>query len=413
MAIEREDPQPSHQLAVEIGRDDANDPASAEEFDTSPEALHALLELERSIDHSVEAEIPPVKWASDAQQPDYAHSLAAERAGLDIDGTFTFDLNTFGLLATANHFRPAGDGSNVMFGLRGAVLTEGDDLQDRRAITLRDTRPDHAAFRCTLGIINLSSGRIDAFSGSTVPNRVWMRNYFRKRNNIQPFRRTNSNILPTGCYIYRVAGHSSNRIRPAMRMSNPDNLAQDGMCTVLRTYNDLVYSHNDFWDRTTPYDNIHCAYAYDSFSSAGCQTIKGPDGQGPWGRFQDMIGAFGYGKRLDYMLLTGRDASIASAILKANRAGDAALVRTCLERLRVGSQGDIVMKAQRKMGFNGTGYFGPVTKQRLTEYEKGAGLWSDGILSPDDDARLDWGSFDPIRAPGLVPAPPSAFTVML
>ena len=384
---------PGESVLALLAAEDAADPGGGPQFDASPEALQALRDLEDSAPVEDEQTIPPVRWAADADQPDYAHALAASRLGLRIPEEFDFDLPLLKLLIEANHFRPRGQNNNILFGLRGATLLDTDAREGVDAVRIRDARPDHEHFRCILGVINLTSGKISAFSGSTVPNKDWMRNYYKIKNNIRPHSETKANILPTGCYVYRVAGHKNNTIKPAMRMSNPDNLTEDGTCTVLRTYEDLSYSHDDFWDPGTPYDNIHCAYSEESFSSAGCQTIKGADHQGPWGRFQRIIGAEGQGARLDYVLLTGRDAAIAAAIIAAGRATDAALLRACLERLRVGSEGDLVTVLQQRLGFSGTSYFGPLTKKRLTQTEAGANVPSDGIYAPADDAALGWGIF--------------------
>lgn len=84
------------------------------------------------------------------------------------------------------------------------------------------------------------------------------------------------NMLPTGCYIYKVGTHApatrSRWVTPALRLSDAKG-AHTGAATVLRTRDDLVFSHNDDWDNCEPADNIHCAYSNSGFM--GCQTIKG------------------------------------------------------------------------------------------------------------------------------------------
>jgi hypothetical protein len=384
-----EDPGPNDALSGDEVRTGADtDP------DTSPEALSALLEAEaRDIPALESGALPPVGWAADAGQPDYAHTLTRSAAELTVPGRFRFGKAVFDLLCEANRFRPRGTNGLVAFGLRGGLLTGGDAQEGVEAVEIEDTRPDHVAFRCTLGIIDTGTGRVRAYAGSTVPNAPWMRNYFRLANGLPTEKTTRCNMLPTGCYIYRVGAHGGGRIDPALRMTDPDDLSADAKCTVLRTSNDLTFSHDDVWDPCFPYDNIHCAYSETSFSSAGCQTIKGADGQGPWGAFQRVIGGLGRGARIDYVLLTAREAAIAAAILDARREGEAALVEACLGRLRVGSEGEIVTALQRRLGFNGSAYFGPSTKKRLTEAEGAAGLATDGVYSPADDLVTGWGVF--------------------
>lgn len=361
--------------------------------DTSPDAFEALLAAEDETATLENAPLPDVAWAADNAHPDFAHLATAEGAGLAIPSTFAFDIRVFDLLAWANHFQPRGKSRLVAFGLRGGTLVGDDSQENVAAIRIEDTRPDHGTFRCTLGLLDLGARTLSAYRGSTVPNRHYMRNYYKIKNNLPASSKTRCNLLPTGCYIYRVNAHGRGRVKPALRMTNPANLTEDATCTVLRTHRDLRFDHSDLWDPCTPYDNIHCAYYNDRFSSAGCQTIKGPDGGGAWGKFQDRIGALGWNARIDYLLITAREAAIANSIIAAGRDVDQPLVRRCLERLRVGSEGDTVAALQKKLGFKGSGYFGPLTKKRLTEYEKAAGRPTDGIYCPEDDAAAGWGVF--------------------
>lgn len=373
-----------------------------EEPDDGPEALAELEAMDWGDDVPVRrdtilrrrAVTPAITWAEDADQPDFAHTLAANDAGVEPDTRFTVTAEVLELLIRANRFQPEGKGNQIVFGLRGGRLTGGDSFEDVDAVEITDTRPDHATFCCTIGVLNRSTGKISAFLGSTVPNEKFMTNYYRRKNNLPPFKNMNCNMLPTGCYIFRVGGHSKNRIKPALRMTNPDRLTEDAVCTVLRTSNDLTYRHEDFWDRTTPYDNIHCAYYDTKFSSAGCQTIKGANRAGPWGRFQAFLDTGRTNTRFDYMLLTGREAAIAAKLIESGNAGDAALVQKCLGRLRVGSRGDAVTRLQKKLGFNGTGYFGPSTRFRLVDLQREKAVRSDGLYAPDHDVAIGWNVFD-------------------
>lgn len=400
-----EDQVPSDLLEAVNASEPEHDPTADPEFDDSPEALQALLDAEADAEDELGIEsvqIPPVRWAEDRDQPDFAHSKTSAADGLQVPSVFEFGRDVFELLIRANQFEPNGKNGQVAFGLRGGKLLGNDRQEDVDTVQIEDTRPDHVGFNCTLGIFDTGTGKLSAYTGSTVPNTKWMQNYYKLKRGIHPHKSTRCNLLPSGCYIFRVNAHGGGKIKPALRMTNPDNLTQDAVCTVLRTHEDLAFSHDDFWDRSTPFDNIHCAYSDSSFSSAGCQTIKGPDGKGAWGAFQDRIGALGWNARIDYVLITGRDAAIAAAILAAGRQDDEALVRAALGRLRVGSRGDAVTALQKKLGFNGTGYFGPSTRKRLVEAEASRGLASDGIYSPADDMTTGWAVFGqavPVVAP--------------
>lgn len=389
-----EDTGPSNALAGDASDADMSvDPTSLAEHDDSPEALQELLEAEAEADLSIEVDLPKVSWGADQSQPDFAHSHTSAAASVDLSRQFDFDWRVFDLIVKANHYRPRGKNGLVAFGLRGGKLLGVDTQENVESVQIEDVRPDHEGFQCTIGIFDTNTKKLRAYAGSTVPNKKWMQNYYKLKNGIRPHKSTRSNLLPTGCYIYRVNAHGGGRIKPALRMTDPDNLTADATCTVLRTHHDLTYSHDDFWDRSQPYDNIHCAYSNSSFSSAGCQTIKGPDGQGAWGAFQVVIDGLGWNARIDYVLLTGREAAIAAAILAAARESDTALVQEALGRLRVGSEGEIVTALQKKLGFNGSAYFGPSTKKRLVEAEAARGLVSDGIFAPADDLATGWGVF--------------------
>ncbi len=394
-----EDPAPNETLGGElesVDRPEIQDPTETPEFDTGPDAYQALLdfEAEAGADPSLEAAtLPNVSWASDQTQPDFAHSLTAAAAELSVPSRFAFSKQVLDLLIKANRFKPRGKNDLIAFGLRGGKLVGDDTQEGQSSVQITDARPDHETFQCTLGIVDMQAGTINAYTGSTVPNKKWMRNYYKIKNNIPTNSRTHCNIMPCGCYIFRVNAHGGGKISPALRMTDPDNLAADANCTVLRTSNDLSYTHEDFWHNTKPYDNIHCAYFDDKFSSAGCQTIKGRDGHGAWGAFQDVIGGLGWNARIDYVLLTGREAAIAAAIIAAGRENDSALVEAALGRMRVGSEGDDVTALQKKLGFRGSGYFGPLTKARLVVAEDNAGLASDGVYAPSDDLATGWKVF--------------------
>jgi putative chitinase len=377
-----------------------DDTVLAPDQDTSSEAYEKLLEDEARFAMGVEsAQIPPVRWSADADQPDFAHTFNSATNSLALNEEVEFNFAVYQLLVRANRFQPRGKNGLVCVGLRGGELI-GDDAQEEVSdFRIKDTRPNHEAFRCTLGIVDTVNETVSAYRGSTVPNKKWMTNYYKLVHGLPTSSNTKSNLLPTGCYIYRVNAHGGGRIKPALRMTDPDNLTADAKCTVLRTSNDLAYAHDDFWNPSVPYDNIHCAYYNDKFSSAGCQTIKGPNGGGAWGQFQNVIDALGWNARIDYVLVTGREVAIAAAIIAAGRQDDTAFLDACLGRLRVGSEGSEVLALQKKLGFNGTSYFGPSTKKRLTEREGANGLTTDGVYSVADDSATGWSVFETAGMP--------------
>lgn len=394
-----DDPRPT--AALETSR---NTGSFGEDIDTSPDAPDAEF---RSGAPTEAEELPPIRWSADADHPDYAHSHAAAVPGLALERQFSVNADVFDLLVSANGFRPVGKNGLIAFGIRGARLIDADARENVQSFVIEDLRPDHSSFNCTIGLFDTQTRLFRAYSGSTVPNQDWMRRYYRKIRGLAG-KSGNSNLLPAGCYVFRVGTHGFNHkhpVTPALRLTDPDDLSTDGACTVLRTSNDLAYAHDDLWDRCTPLDNIHCAYSDTSFSSAGCQTIKGADGTGPWGAFQGVIGTLGTNARVDYVLLTGRDYAIAAAIRSARRQEEAALVQGCLGRLRVGSHGEAVRALQIRLGFTGrSAYFGPMTREALIAVEAAKGLVSDGIYAPADDLATGWEVFGPATGGAATPA---------
>ncbi len=365
--------------------------AEPDSFDAVPDQdiePEELLEFEREERENPGRRTQKVKWAEDRDQPDFAHLLVAEKHGIKPDKTFALTPQALELLIKANHFEPVGPNGKFVIAVRGGLLANGKkQVEDVTSVELEDRRPDHRKFRCTLGYYDRKNGLVTAYLGSTVPNAYYVDQYFRGQRK--------SNLLPTGCYVFRKNAHSKGRIKPALRMTNPDKLTLDALTTVLRSRNNAVFEHGDIWDKTTPYDNVHCAYYNNKFSSAGCLTIQGADRAGPWGRFQKELDKHKWDTRIDVLLLTGREVAIAAKIIEMGRANDDDLVRACLERIRYGSQGEVVSALQRKLGFSGnTAYFGPSTRVRLVEAERRVGsIASDSIYSPADDAEFGWGLF--------------------
>ena len=339
-----------------------------------------------------------VAWASsDRLSPCYSHLLIGDGDHVTVDKTFDVGKAELELLIGANLYQPRGKNDIIAFGIRGARLrgTEKVELVDR--FPLEDTRPDHKNFRCVIGYYFRATGKLSAFTGSTVPWQGYMSGGVK------------NNLLPTGCYIYKKGVHrpqtESRWVDPALRLSDADG-AESGPATVLRTTRDLTFDMTDDWDYCAPSDNIHCAYSDGQFSSLGCQTIKGGLHDGLWAIFQSTLKALPASSRVDYVLFTGAEFSIAASLVKAgNRVGDP-IVSARLGRLRSGSEGEEVKRLQARLDTEVTGYFGAATKKKLTDVQRAHGIAADGIFSPALDKTLGWDVLSPRPAsPAPEPAP--------
>jgi hypothetical protein len=360
------------------------------------------------------AALPRVSWPeADKEAPCYAHLLVDGEGTHPDSAPFAFTGEDLRLLFTTNAFKPEGHGDRIVFALRGATLAKGDGFVAVDSLALVEARPDHRGFRCVIGILDARSGKISAFKASTVPNAAYMTNYYKKVHGIRPHTQTGANLLPTGCYVFRVGAHRDS-IYPALRLTDPEKLGEDGKAVVLRTRDNLTYSLDGIWDACVPYDHVHCAYSLETFSSAGCLTICGPNHAGPWGHFQGLLTDVPRGGRLDLVLLTGHEACLAARVRREHgELGDHA-VRRALVRLRPGSQGDEVSRLQTLLGVPASGYFGWRTKQALIEHQQRSGLACDGIYAPALDQRLGWDvlSIAQAEAPAAVaPSAPAASPV--
>jgi hypothetical protein len=329
------------------------------------------------------------KWAADDVQPDYAHLGTGLPTGL----AFTLTAEDLALLAALNDFDPsAADDAPILFGLRGAGVVK--DHQASGGIVLIDRRPDHSAPRCVIGVWNRASGAVSVFPGSTVPNAAAVAKYKNTRSS--------GNLLPTGFYTYRCGPHTTkNQSTPgAFLLRNADMSHQT--VVVRRSVDDLVYERSDVVHRCQPGDNIHPTYYSEpvAFSSFGCQTVVGTSKNGahsgPWKAFRAAAGfttAEGEpGKTFLYMLLTGAEARMASALRTGGLASDKIALRR-LRRLRAGSSGDAVKALQKQLGLaNPDGHFGPNTSVALHDLQKRlpALTGSDGILTPDLHDAQGW-----------------------
>ena len=337
-----------------------------------------------------------VKWPRlDANAPDYAHI-----AHLEAPDRFILSGDVLDRLIAQNKFVPFEDHQVVAFALRGAMLDNSHAAEDVEEVEILNIRPDHMNFRCLIGFYFLQRRKISVFSGSTVPCRKAIFNFVNGGDSC--------NMLPNGLYSYYIWRHK--QITPALRLaeSNKGNtpnqiqahLESAQWVTVLRSKNDTIFGTKDKWDRSKPLDNVHCSYylSYNpdlgsSFSSWGCLTVRGkktPSDQ--WQGFQSRLRNIGSTKRVDLMLLTGKDAALAAlGIDHPDILQDENMVR-----LRVGSQGPEVATLQRKLGLTETGSFDASTREKLTDFQRelsaqdGAEPSADGIYSPALDAITGW-----------------------
>jgi hypothetical protein len=377
--------------------------------DPAPEAETLMQRASRLIASTFSAATPlKAKWPEqDAHAPDYRHMSAS---AIGAATTFNLTPDVIELLIGANRFDPHGKDDVIALAFRGLALGKATEIGTRHevenatSIEVTDVRPNHSDYRCLLGFYKRDADptkrRLTLFSGSTVPNPHYMRGYYNKVNFGTPFS-TACNMVPTGGYVFRVASHKGGTIKPALRMTDPDDLAQDAKCTVLRTTNDLIFGLDDTWDTSMPFDNVHCTYVTvlkpeweAAFSSAGCLTVRGKQAASDqWAKFQAVLNQLGQGKRCDVVLLTGRDAGIAAAMLLNGQSGDDAVLRRELVRLRPGSQSAEVARLRVKLGLSSGNYFGPVTKKKLAERQTQQGQPADGIFTPELDTLWGWDVF--------------------
>lgn len=342
-----------------------------------------------------------VAWASDRTSPCYSHLLSAGDDTVKADKSFVFTKAALELYLAANRYSPKGNSDVIVFGLRGARLKGAEKLELADQVPLEEVRPDHFNFRCVIGYFFRNTGKFSVYTGSTVPWHKYMSAGELKYN-----------LLPTGCYVYKKGAHrpanEDRWVDPAFRLSDATG-AESGPATVLRTARDTVFEMTDTWDKCEPSDNIHCAYSDEKFSSLGCQTVKGGMHDGLWARFQATIKALPKGARVDYVLLTGAEASLAAAFARDGKTFTDTDVHRQLGRLRVGSEGEAVVRLQSALGLPSSSYFGPATKKRLTDLQKQKGVPTDGIFAPAIEGSLAPGVFG-IQASPLVQAPHQAPT---
>jgi hypothetical protein len=340
--------------------------------------------------------VPPgprqrVHWPySDQLAPDYRHLAVA----LDAN-PFLVTAGTLAALADANGVDLSMGRDRVIIGLRGCTVppTVGAVTADfpsgfQDSVRMVETTPNHNTFQCTIVVWTRTGGQIAAFRASTVPNWVCM-----QACGAAP---QCCNLLPTGFYEYAVGTHRPNKVGQQLGA-----LIEQDIILVLRLENALAesYTVHGNWTVGDVGDDIHAGRreaALDggpSFSSAGCQTIPGdydPDSgvpNGLWASFRTALeldnGRLSAqdGARFPYLLLTGRDARLASAGAVARR-------------LRFGSSGAAVsllqagLIAQHQRVPSPTGRYDAATALAVTNWQRAVGLAPDGIISPSNGPLL-------------------------
>lgn len=329
------------------------------------------------------------RWADDAQSPDYRHLAAAGIA----TSTNSFELaaGDLDLLCRLNRFAPAPQGGVVLFGLRGCRIVDGKAGAFADAVTLVEATPDHKIARCVLGVWNQRDKTVAVFQGSTVPNAGAV---ILQRNNPKNIGANGkANLLGGGVHAFTVGVH-----RPGDALEIRGAFIEKGTVVVLRALKDVVYRVDEHWETAAPGDNIHPSRRADEngFSSEGCQTVIGTYAAGkhgaPWANFRARAGLAATAEKSStpyaYVLLTGREAHLASRLRTSGQAGDAAKL-AAFARLRFGSRGDAVKALQAKLGVGVDGGMGPDTTIAWVRHQqKRDGGAADGIVTPADAATL-------------------------
>ncbi|GIL40491.1 peptidoglycan-binding domain-containing protein [Roseiterribacter gracilis] len=316
----------------------------------------------------------PVGPSPDPRSPDYAHVPAP------------FDMTPFrvtpdALTALARWNRFELQTPLVLVGIRGATILDGPP--DPAGVSLSERRVDHRRFNCVLGIWDRMRDRLALFTGSTVPNHLFVREQF-----IWGAGDGIANQLPTGLYRHEVGTHGIDSRAPqfgAFRM--------ESRIAVRRALHALSYEASSPIALTRPYDNIHASGRstdQTDFSSAGCQTVRGwydaTSGE-PLHDYAKLRDAAGLnwphnpaqdGLALDYMLVTAREVRLAA---QQSWTGDTL-------RLRAGSSGNDVASLQQALAARNLvgefdGRIGPGTVAALAQYQAKSRQRTDAIATTE------------------------------
>lgn len=375
------------------------------------------------------------KAIEDEETVDYYHLVSSEAFGTDVaysDTSFDLTADLLEAICAANAY-PVADQDTVLFGLRGCSLADDSLSQSSGStVSIRENQVDYWRFKCLIGIWERSTGNLQVFRASTVPNLVNMQTHIQDLAAGSPEaaelgitwrqRGVHCNLKPQGFHTMVVGLH--NMSNADWRKRQPGALRQVNPFPILRAQHDMNYSFEASWDpldwrpnmsqsdTVIRYvgDNIHAGINSNNppFSSAGCHTIKGhyaPKGktpQGDWAAFQSALGVEviedtpdeAYSSNLDlttfrYLLTTGREArmhSIAQPDSEQSRA---------LKRLRFGSTGPQVAALRRIIGVAGASdVFDGTTMNELLRWQSARVRQTDGVVSPALIANglqaLDW-----------------------
>lgn len=186
---------------------------------------------------------------------------------------FELDHQTLERLAASNAF-DLGDAGCVLFGLRGCLPVEEQDLTPLAKETIQPCELDWFKPRCTLGIWDRKYNVVTATAGSTVPN----------RNSVEKSllaaragKRESANQLIPSLIAFTKGPHmisKPDRSFPAFR--------QHGEFALQRSRDDLDYDASDEIIVDVVGDNLHPAYVDSSMAptragigSDGCQVVIG------------------------------------------------------------------------------------------------------------------------------------------
>lgn len=361
---------------------------------------------------------PEIKWFDGQDSTNYRHL----NADFD-DAHFEFSAQTLKSLCESNSFQfppleagTTGAGNTedaeflrefvgpainepverVLFGLRGCEIVEGQERPDglsSQPVLLREAAPDHRSFNCVMGVWDRETDEFWLSEASTVPNADYMSSQtYNKLDRV-------SNMMPTGKHRYVVGPH-----RRTSKYRQPGALILSSSVCVLRTLYSLGYSIEDYWDTSlrNPYDNIHATYPHVpgsrpvGYSSAGCQVIPGwynsarSKPTGSWADFRELAGlkrepdyktgsvirTKDDGREFDYVLLTGREARLAS------QGSDD------VSRIRLGSESERIGRIRSALGVTAGVTFDGEAMRALLHWQREMLGFADGVLTPEMERQL-------------------------
>lgn len=176
----------------------------------------------------------------------------------------------------------------LLFGIRGANLLSPKGVWLDK-LKLQEVALDHVNPCCILGIFDIKTGQSAAFTGSTVPNILWI-----KKQQQNPEQRI-ANLLGTGLHSYYIGAHEPLNAaiqEGSWRMNRLQDVAVWRLLTRIDpnfdpnldlNLKDNLYDLSCHFESCCPDDNIHDGQilcnlnsnpnSLVTFSSAGCQTL--------------------------------------------------------------------------------------------------------------------------------------------